>query len=239
MRQPARRRCRICGARTGIFLSKTLDRSWRHDHGWLERILREEEGAARPSIASHIRRARRLIQTTKRGRARDFVAQRSREFQAVRAPTQRLARRLLARSRRRGVMRAHAWGRGDLPVQGDDHLLHRPTACGQGAPTAAPGAWSMAPRPGTIARVGAASTDSESCVLHVITSPATVKSKTGRVCRNQPGGTKSTQPPNACRQSMFRSPSYLSSSYLTWSPSAAVPIEFVVAAAGRSTTPPS
>eukprot|EP01043_Picozoa_sp_COSAG02_P018966 COSAG02_NODE_900_length_16073_cov_87.296607_4_plen_223_part_00 len=66
---------------------------------------------------------------------------------------------------------------------------------------------------------------SESCVL--ITSPATVKSKTGCVCRNQPGGTKSTQPPNACRQSMFRSPSYLSSSYLTWSPSAAVPIEFV------------
>ena len=63
--------------------------------------------------------------------------------------------------------------------------------------------------------------------------------KTGCVCRNQPGGTKSTQPPNACRQSMFRSPSYLSSSYLTWSPSAAVPIEFVVAAAGRSTTPPS
>ena len=79
--------------------------------------------------------------------------------------------------------------------------------------------------------------DSESCVL--ITSPATVKSKTGCVCRNQPGGTKSTQPPNACRQSMFRSPNYLSSSYLTWSPSAAVPIEFVVAAAGRSTTPPS
>ena len=78
---------------------------------------------------------------------------------------------------------------------------------------------------------------SESCVL--ITSPATVKSKTGRVRRNQPGGTKSTQPPNACRQSMFRSPSYLSSSYLTWSPSAAVPIEFVVAAAGRSTAPPS
>ena len=38
---------------------------------------------------------------------------------------------------------------------------------------------------------------------------------------------------------MFRSPSYLSSSYLTWSPSAAVPIEFVVAAAGRSATPPS
>ena len=32
---------------------------------------------------------------------------------------------------------------------------------------------------------------------------------------------------------MFRSTSYLSSSYLTWSPSAAVPIEFVVAAAGR------
>ena len=72
-----------------------------------------------------------------------------------------------------------------------------------------------------------------------VTSPVTVKSKTGCVCRNQPGGTKSTQPPSACRQSMFCSPIYLSSSYLTWSPSAAVPIEFVVAAAGRSTTPPS
>ena len=38
---------------------------------------------------------------------------------------------------------------------------------------------------------------SESCVL--ITSPATVKSKTGCVCRNQPGGTKSTQPPPVCQ----------------------------------------
>ena len=42
----------------------------------------------------------------------------------------------------------------------------------------------------------------------LITSPVTVKSKTGSVRRNQPGGTKSTQPPNACRQSMFRSPGH-------------------------------
>ena len=80
--------------------------------------------------------------------------------------------------------------------------------------------------------------NSESCAL--ITSPVTAKSKTGRVARNQP------QVIQNLRSHLMR----VDSSMLTLlatsppplargDPSAAVPIEFVVAAARRDATPPS
>jgi hypothetical protein len=71
----------------------------------------------------------------------------------------------------------------------------------------------------------------------IITSPVTVKFKTaGCVCRDQPGGTKPTRPPNAPnarKRYILRYPSRDDG------PLAAAPIESVVAAARCATTHPS